>query len=193
MSGSATLQHARASRRRAFERLLDQRHMSSPCRLPHGHHSILLSSASNPGLIGTGMSGALIVPTVGDSLGLPFAMVRQAKSQSARGIEHQVYSYDIIGRLAPDLIFLDDLIDGGSTIRYVEEVASQYGRPTGKFGIRAAVLNSDVRDRSLVVAKLDIPTLRMPHAVVNIGPRQASEQKLIPAFIYARQLATTIR
>lgn len=59
------------------------------------------------------MSGALVVPSLADRLGLPFVLVRQ------RGTSRHWHEY--LGLKATKLIFVDDLIDTGATFRRVRD------------------------------------------------------------------------
>lgn len=80
---------------------------------------------SDVGLIGTGLSGALVVPSLADRMGLPFAMSRQP-TLSPTGNQHRD-RYPIVGMLADRVFFVDDLIDSGKSIRRVWDDVKAHG------------------------------------------------------------------
>lgn len=65
------------------------------------------------GLIGTGMSGMLLVPSLADMSKIPFLMVRQPGTTSPNGYPH---TGTLFGLQARRLIFVDDLVASGGTL-----------------------------------------------------------------------------
>jgi adenine/guanine phosphoribosyltransferase-like PRPP-binding protein len=63
-------------------------------------------------LIGTGFSGGLVVPVLARMLNVNFAVVRKD------GVSNHG-NYDVEGIIGEKWIFVDDLIDSGSTVRRV--------------------------------------------------------------------------
>ena len=71
-------------------------------------------------LVGTGMSGALILPELARRLDLPFAIVREP------GAKPRVGRTLIIGEIKQFSIFVDDLISMGTTLRRTNKILMQY-------------------------------------------------------------------
>jgi len=68
-------------------------------------------------LVGTGLSGALVVPRLAEALGMAWAIVRKPNDGT-----HS--SYSVEGELSGRWVFVDDLISSGETLRrVVAEVA----------------------------------------------------------------------
>lgn len=85
-------------------------------------------TASDPiGLIGTGLSGALLVPSLADSLGLPFMLVRKDDERSPHTGDDTAYIAgrrgDRVGMGASRYLFVDDLIDNGGTLKFAAKHA----------------------------------------------------------------------
>lgn len=77
--------------------------------------SNLLAGIKFDGFVGIGVSGAIVVPVLGRALGKHWAVARKKDdgSHSPRAIE---------GRLGRRWVFVDDLIDTGTTLERVKEV-----------------------------------------------------------------------
>ena len=94
----------------------------------------------NISLIGAGLSGAAIVPTLADKLKLPFALVRTPGSRTVVGPvflpPDKGGDRRIIGEFDKNIIFCDDLVDRGRTTRLVNKRLKQLGYPC----IRARVV-----------------------------------------------------
>jgi adenine/guanine phosphoribosyltransferase-like PRPP-binding protein len=87
---------------------------------------ILADAANGPGtvdtFVGTGLSGALVVPTLARALGRHWAIVRkQDGSHSSRTVE---------GAIGERWLFIDDFIEGGATLRRVREAVTLYAPGT---------------------------------------------------------------
>ena len=86
----------------------------------------ILTDASGPGhvdtFVGTGLSGALVVPTLARALGRHWAIVRkQDGSHSSRRIE---------GEIGERWLFIDDFIEGGATLHRVREAVELHASGT---------------------------------------------------------------
>ncbi|WP_280395528.1 phosphoribosyltransferase [Nocardia brasiliensis] len=82
-------------------------------------------------LVGTGLSGALMIPTLARALSVDFLLIRKPNDGShARS--------NCEGRLGEKWLFVDDLIDTGETLRRVYrevgEAATARGHATGFVG-----------------------------------------------------------
>ncbi len=110
----------------------------------------------NVTLVGTGISGVIVVTSVANILGSPIAIVRKEHSHSFFPIE----STDDIGHY----IILDDFIESGSTVRRIVEI------------IKARYSNSEC------LAFFGFDTLKSRH---DLGPERASVKKVCPEVYYA--------
>lgn len=63
-------------------------------------------------IIGTGLSGGLVVPTLARALGKHFAIARKPQAESHG-------SYQVEGTIGDLWIFVDDFIDSGQTLKRV--------------------------------------------------------------------------
>lgn len=63
-------------------------------------------------MVGTGVSGAIVVPRLAEAFGCEWMIVRKEKDGSHSNHKHE-------GRLGQRWIFVDDLIDSGATHRRV--------------------------------------------------------------------------
>lgn len=88
-------------------------------------------------LVGRGMSGALVVPTLAHALKKNFVIVRKPNDGSHSG-------YDVEGALGARWIFVDDLIDSGETFRATKAAISEMAENgahwnwrTGRFNMHA--------------------------------------------------------
>lgn len=82
-------------------------------------------------LIGTGLSGALVVPTLARALGLKWAIIRKPNDGS-----HTYAKFE--GEIGQRWVFVDDFVSSGATRRRVQEavedIAQQYGARTRYVG-----------------------------------------------------------
>lgn len=69
-------------------------------------------SADDTSLLGAGISGALLVPALADRRGLSFALIRERGCRPTVTSKHRV-----IGVIRKNVIFIDDCIDSGNTLR----------------------------------------------------------------------------
>lgn len=73
-------------------------------------------------MIGTGLSGSLVIPVLARALGKKFAIVRKEHSPHDNSL--------VVGKLGHRWIFVDDFVSGGTTrrnvIRAVEKVAEDF-------------------------------------------------------------------
>jgi orotate phosphoribosyltransferase len=74
-------------------------------------------------LIGTGLSGALVLPMLARGLGKEFAVVRKADN-SHSGIK-------VEGSLGERWVFVDDLIASGATLAYARDQVCTHARKAG--------------------------------------------------------------
>jgi hypoxanthine phosphoribosyltransferase len=65
-------------------------------------------------LVGIGISGALVVPTLGHLLGKNFALIRKP------GV-HSHDTYEFVGSIGEKWLFIDDTIDSGNTLKTVQK------------------------------------------------------------------------
>lgn len=76
-------------------------------------------------LVGTGISGALLVPDIAGQLDVPFVLLRE------RGARPVAWSSKcggrLVGVLEPHAIFVDDLVSEGRTIRRVYHLLKKEG------------------------------------------------------------------
>lgn len=79
-------------------------------------------------LLGVGISGSLLVPSIADKLQMPFALIRAKDSVSSSGRPHDDYTSRLVGYTARSVLFIDDLIDSGSTLRDANDLLLPYGR-----------------------------------------------------------------
>lgn len=71
-------------------------------------------------IVGTGLSGTLVVPYLGRAFGLHWAIVRKSDgSHSSNMIE---------GEIGQSWLFVDDFICSGNTLIRVKEIVSRYCR-----------------------------------------------------------------
>lgn len=70
-------------------------------------------------IIGTGMSGCLVVPRLAADLGLHWAVVRKpdVKSHSSKAVE---------GRVGKRWVFVDDFVSSGATYQRVRETVAKH-------------------------------------------------------------------
>lgn len=72
--------------------------------------------------VGSGLSGALVVPTLARALGRHWAIVRKDDgSHSSRRIE---------GEIGERWLFVDDFIEGGATLRRVRDMVERHAPGT---------------------------------------------------------------
>lgn len=114
------------------------------------------------GLIGTGMSGALLVPSLADMAKVPFVLYRH-EHRSLRSPDMTGPS-SFHGLMAARLIFVDDLIDFGKTVKHVAArvKAHQSEVVGGLFNV--AVYTYEPKDPSWPSSDgmLNFPDLRIP-------------------------------
>lgn len=68
--------------------------------------------------IGTGLSGALVVPLLGRTFDINWAIVRKPEESS-----HAMYTVE--GRIGQQWVFVDDLISRGTTLTRVQNAVSE--------------------------------------------------------------------
>jgi len=71
-------------------------------------------------LVGIGMSGALSVPLISHYSKIPFSLIRHAGERTVCS------SRPLVGEVRSKVIFIDDLVATGSTIRRVGRVLKSY-------------------------------------------------------------------
>lgn len=77
-------------------------------------------------MVGTGLSGTLVVPTLARAFGTYWAIVRKENSPHS--------SYLIEGEIGHKWLFVDDIIDSGSTLKRVKEaIADEVDRYNGRY------------------------------------------------------------
>jgi len=77
-----------------------------------------LESVNYDTMVGTGLSGALVIPTLAKALGKTFLIIRKDSENNHSGLQAE-------GELGDRWIFVDDFISSGATKRRVMDVVEQ--------------------------------------------------------------------
>ena len=86
-------------------------------------------------LVGTGLSGALVVPAVARILSLHWVVVRKSIQSS-----HSTYPFE--GTLGKHWLFVDDRIETGTTLHHVKDFISAAVRSYGRNGFKTKYTGS---------------------------------------------------
>lgn len=77
----------------------------------------LCSLPADTCLVGAGISGGLVVPSVADAVGRPFTLIRERGSRTAAADMGR-----FVGVLTQHALFIDDCIYSGNTVRRVQRL-----------------------------------------------------------------------
>lgn len=88
-------------------------------------------------IIGTGLSGAVIVPMMAHAMRKYFAIVRKPKEQRA------CHAHSVIeGKIGARWLFVDDMIDSGTTFGRVREAVGSWVRDNVREGFKPRLVGS---------------------------------------------------
>lgn len=74
-------------------------------------------------IVGTGLSGALVVPAIGRALGVKWAIVRKPTENSHDQLFNSKAQY--VGEIGHNWIFVDDFIATGETLHRVKDTIGE--------------------------------------------------------------------
>ena len=101
--------------------------------------AILKLDKEDISLVGTGMSGALSVPIISHKTDIPFALIRRDEETTMISDNPR----RIIGEARMKVIFIDDLIHKGRTIRRVNKILDEFS-----IDLVGAVMARECREES---------------------------------------------